>query len=1342
MFKNKRKRIIVLRSLITMLLFFSLIFNSTFHPQNAKAADPSAPIDVNHSLGVASNFNAFILNNMTMPNTDSEGRLAVGNSLNVSSYGIASKLSNNDDVNLVVGNELHYKNGELKGHFVIGENGGPAPIVDVSDYLRAKQVTDKKVSDVQDFVDNQVASFAEARTQLIGISQNYQSYSASQSNGTINKSGSRLTFSYSGSSDFVVFSLSSSEFSQAGEIKFDVPRGKTIVINITGATINWPGDQQFFNGSGMNYGDDQAAKILFNFPDATTINLGNIGIFGSVLAPKATVNASWGQLNGTLIANNFNNTNGSMEVHFALFKPTLPPTTVLGKVTVKKVDAADHSKTLSGAVFDLEKQDGGNWTKVDTLTTGQDGMISKDNLPLGTYRLVETKAPTGYEKGANPPAFDLTKAANEKSITVENAGTPVFGKITVKKVDAANPDKTLSGAVFDLEKQDGGNWTKVDTLTTGHDGKISKDNLPLGTYRLVETKAPTGYEKGANPPAFDLTKAANEKSITVENAETPVFGKITVKKVDAANSDKTLEGAVFDLEKQDGDSWTRVDTLTTGHDGTISKDNLPLGTYRLVETKAPDGYEKEANPQQFDLTKGDNEKTVTVKNTNIPEKVLGTVTLKKVDSANPDQTLEGAVFDLQQLNDSGQWNTLYTLTTDDKGEIEKSGLELGTYRWMEKTAPTGYVLSSKTEQVTLTQNEPKASTIFENTKRPEKVLGTVALKKVDAANPDQALEGAVFNLQQLNESGQWETLYTLTTDDKGEIEKSGLELGTYRWMEKTAPTGYVLSSKTEQVTLTQSDPTSNITFENTKIPEEVFGSLSLKKVDSTNLDQALEGAVFDLQQLNESGQWNTLYTLTTDDKGEIEKSGLELGTYRFVEKTAPTGYVLSSKTEQVTLTQNEPKASTIFENTKRPEEVLGTVALKKVDSSNPDQILEGAIFDLQQLNESGQWNTLYTLTTDDKGEIEKSGLELGTYRWVEKTAPTGYVLSSKTEQVTLTQNEPKASTIFENTKQPEEVLGTVTLKKVDAANPDQALEGAVFDIQQLSESGQWNTLYTLTTDDKGEIEKSGLELGTYRWVEKTAPTGYVLSSKTEQVTLTQSDPKASTIFENTKQPEEVLSTVTLKKVDAANPDQTLEGAVFELQKLNNQSKWETLYTLTTDKNGKITKSGLEIGTYQWVEIQAPTGYALSAKPEQFTLTQSNQQFSITFENTIISETVTPVPPTPPTPSQPIVPLQPLTPAVPSQTPTLERGVMGEEQVQDQPIASEPDGQTPTDQATQAPMMQRGFLAETQYSVPTKESTLPITGDSSNSIVYWFGALLIFAAGIIGFARRRKTKKMR
>jgi choice-of-anchor A domain-containing protein/LPXTG-motif cell wall-anchored protein len=1035
--QTQKKRVLLgLRKFVVMTLFLSLIVNGIVHSQKAYAAEPSAPIDVNHSLGVASNFNAFILNNMTMPNTDSEGRLAVGNSLNVSSYGIASKLSNNNDVNLVVGNELHYQGGELKGRFVIGENSGVAPIIDVSDYLRTKQMTDKKVSDVQDFIDNQVASFAEAKAQLIGISQSYQGYTASQPNGAINKSGSRLTFSYSGSSDFVVFSLPSSEFSQAGEVNFDVPRGKTIVVNITGATINWPGGQQFYQGTGMNYGDSQAAKILFNFPDATTINLGNIGIFGSVLAPKATVNASWGQLNGTLVANNFNNTSGSMEVHFALFKPTLPPTTVLGKVTVKKVDAANPDKTLAGAEFELQKKDGDSWTKVATLITGVDGTVSKSDLALGTYRLVETKAPSGYEKGTNPAPFELTKGDNEKTVTVENNEIPILGKVIVKKVDASNPDKTLAGAEFELQKKDGESWTKVATLITGVDGTVSKSNLALGTYRLVETKAPEGYEKGETPPSFDLTKGSNEKTFTIKNAQ-------------------------------------------------------------------------------------------------IPEEVTGSLSLKKVDSSNPDQTLESAVFNLQQLK-----------------------------------------------------------------------------------------------------NGEWETLYTLTTDSKGMIEKSGLELGTYRFVEKTAPTGYALSAKTEQVTLTQSDPKATVIFENTKTPEEVFGSVSLKKVDSSNPDQTLEGAVFDLQQLNEKGEWNTLYTLTTDGKGEVEKSGLELGTYRFVEKIAPTGYVLLSKTEQVTLTQSDPKVTVIFENTKIPEEVFGSVSLKKVDSSNPAQTLEGAVFELQQLNEKGEWNAFYTLTTDNKGKVEKVGLKLGTYRFVEKTAPTGYALSAKTEQFSLTQGNPNFSVTFENTKIPEEVFGSVSLKKVDSSNPAQTLEGAVFELQQFKD-GKWEKVATLTTDIKGEIEKSGLELGTYRWVEN----------------------------------------------------------------------------------------------------QAPAGYSPSSKAEQFNLTQSNPMFSITIENTKIPETVTPAPPIP---SQPSTPSQPTL----SQQPLIERGVMGEKQAQEQPTASASDDPTPPTQAVQAPALQRGFLAETQYSVPTEEHALPVTGDNSNPMAYWFGALLLLAAGIIGFAGRRKTKKTR
>ncbi|MCL1631380.1 SpaA isopeptide-forming pilin-related protein [Sporolactobacillus sp. CPB3-1] len=646
MFKKPKKIFRVLRYLLTMLLLGALMASGALHPKDVHAAESSPSIDVNHPLGVAENFNAFILNDMRMA-SDAQGRLAVGHDVTLSNYMVATNEANNDAINFVIGHSLTYNGGELHGRYVIGENGSAA--INGANARKAEGVS---IAEVPDFSENHLTDFSGAKNQLINYSHWYTKLSGVRfDTGEVTRDANSVTFSYSGSDPgVVVFQLDAADFNQFKknefQINYNIPRSNastTIIVNVAGSSaINMPGWSTMYNGNALNEGDARASRILYNMPDVRTINQGNGALFGSILAPNATFNAGGGNLNGTLIANNFFGIGGGhTEIHKFLFHPVFP----------------------------------------------------------------------------SSPA-------------------PIKGKITLKKVDAEHPGTTLSGAEFALQQKEGSSWSTIDKLITKADGTVTKEGLPLGVYRLVETKAPAGYEKGSVPPTFDLSKEDPNKTITVENRKKPVNGSITLKKVDAEHPGTTLSGAEFALQQKEGSSWSTIDKLITKADGTVTKEGLPLGAYRLVETKAPAGYALSSEARQVTLTRNHLKSLLIFKNVKQPAAVTGSVTLKKVDAADSNHVLEGARFVLQKLNAKSEWTTLYTLTTDKKGIITKSGLELGTYRWAEQSAPAGYSLSTDARPFTLTRNHPIFMVTIKNTKIPETVTSAHAQRTAQPQPPD------------------------------------------------------------------------------------------------------------------------------------------------------------------------------------------------------------------------------------------------------------------------------------------------------------------------------------------------------------------------------------------------------------------------------------------------------------------------------------------------------------------------------------------------------------------------------------------------------------------------------
>lgn len=259
------------------------------------------------------------------------------------------------------------------------------------------------------------------------------------------------------------------------------------------------------------------------------------------------------------------------------------------------------------------------------------------------YRLQEVQVQEGdnwvdlaSQKKYEPQYSEPVTLDQAATITVQNALRTVELKI-IKK-DATNSSKLLEGATFKLErlKQLNGEWV-VDTdwrpnaagspnadkhymtETTGANGELIFENLSPGTYRLTETKAPGGYAASLTP--VDVTLGADDlgRTVTIEitNSTPQTF---TFTKVAAENNSKTLQGAEFalyplvcgdknhahtDLLDPDapGACWGKgvIPPATSGANGKVVFPNLPAGVYRLVETRAPDGYALPTGQWQVEL---------------------------------------------------------------------------------------------------------------------------------------------------------------------------------------------------------------------------------------------------------------------------------------------------------------------------------------------------------------------------------------------------------------------------------------------------------------------------------------------------------------------------------------------------------------------------------------------------------------------------------------------------------------------------------------------------------------------------------------------------------------------
>lgn len=769
---------------------------------------------------------------------------------------------------------------------------------------------------------------------------------------------------------------------------------------------------------------------------------------------------------------------------------------------------------------------------------------------------------------------------NTQAVMVATPERPTSEKyqIVVKKVDSSNPTKGLAGAEFSLEMVGSDDPKFPMTGVTGQNGTLTFTNLNAGTYLVTETKAPEGYQID-NPGPYTVTLPTNgQKTVTVTATDTPItLASGSIRKVDKDRPTMGLAGATIRITGIDNNFTYEGQTVEGGALTDVPWDTMPVGSYVAEEIGAPEGYilPSPHEKKEFYWDKKNEVKLVFENDSKVKVQLL-----KKDESNNP---LPGCLFTVIK---NGQ--TLFSAVTDAAGTITVPNVTEGTYWFVEKDAPEGYVVNSEpvTAYVSAADIQGNKTVTVEATNHRKPGLEIV---KIDSVTKEP-VANCTFDIRSID--GTYHE--TLTTDGTGRIFLENMTPGSYEVKETAVPQGYNLNPEKQTVELTAGG-TFTLTFEN--VPKTDF---TLFKHDSNN--HPIAGVTFEISK--KGGQ--SLGHFTTDGQGKLTVPNLEPGIYVAVETDCPDDYILDKTPHEFQVNAGVTNVGIDVVNLKKPE-----ITVKKVDS-----IVGGGVKDAKfeifyagtggTGSPAGTYESLGTKYTDANGIIHLDHLKEGWYRFTEVEAPAGYQLDEPSTQEIYLKGDDNAELTFKDTP-----LSAIIVMKKDGVN-GKALPGATFQLRYLGgTSGTGGTVIgEKVTDQNGVCSWTSLKAGTYIVEEVKPAPGYNIVEGPKTVYISGKAQDVITVsFDNSPD-----GTLLIKKVDAKHPTKVLAGAKFRVQYTNGTLLGNDNGIFTTDENGQITIAGLEPEkTIIVTEIEAPAGYIIDGQAQTIDI-KSGKVVSITFKN--------------------------------------------------------------------------------------------------------------------------------
>ena len=602
-----------------------------------------------------------------------------------------------------------------------------------------------------------------------------------------------------------------------------------------------------------------------------------------------------------------------------------------GTITVTKTNDMDNK--VSNAKFyvkadgDIRSAGGNllysNGTVVDTLITNSNGSDTTIQLPLGNYIVEEYEVPYGYLLNKDKFKVQL-KYANQNTSLVTTSTTVTnkepLGTIEFQKEVDSNVTNNLNGDVFlsnlkyglyarnDIKNVAGTKtYYAKDTLisqkVTDENGHIEWTDLHIGDYYLKELE--TNDSLLINSTPIDVSLTYKDMNTSVVSSKTSAKDIIASQRIQIfkegikdgiAGVVAGLQGAEFTFKlsnEYNHVGWDNAKTYyvgTTDKNGFLTTDLLPYGTYRVRETKTPEGYYGasdflitiERDSSLYEI--GYKIKKVTVNN--VPFETL--LKIRKADSETNKTVLKkGNVYKLKNLDKDEyvsyvDWSQFPNIHVD-KWETHEDGtitlntmLQAGHYQLEEIDCSEGYLLNKEPLKFELTKDmdydiaedgvTPIVTITFENkpvkgkiklSKEGEVLTGydekekNFIYEKVGLANAVYDILAEKDILDPCNDKTvlyhAGEVVDTITTNEDGQAESKLLPLGDYEVKEKESPSGFVLNNEVKKVSLTYEDKETEIVYEDVEFyNERQKVEIETSKQDSDTQDY-VEGAELTLK---------------------------------------------------------------------------------------------------------------------------------------------------------------------------------------------------------------------------------------------------------------------------------------------------------------------------------------------------------------------------------------------------------------------------------------------------------------------------------------------------------------